>query len=1111
MGTNSVRNIRQVSGTYNKPVRRSESSASSISFNKAQLHSFPSDTPDIISEGGSSGVDAITELTKNEKYSVSRLPANPSVLRTPNDGLYAITDQVTKHGLLVSSKFAYIWDYSSPNPIPSIATFPISSSDSDGDILFDEGRLPFAVLVSPQAGMTEPGLVTIDPVSGNADFYDSTGISYGLLSQTSRIISHTIKLYHGETVSIVTNAEPAGIVATTTSGRFILLSLHDSLGKPCLSSSIIRNNAGNFWNNLSSALTIIPGPDRKDIVAVRPGKIIGHETGEREIFFINIDAKFSFWECSRDGQSKLLFQADLKEMLLEEIGQGYPTAYESFKVHDIHPLENSSNNNNVNFLILTSFTYDIDTFYLLYTIRKDNNDVSVISTYRLTCFSSPSTRNPELFLPYPGNTAFIVFSNAVALVDITKKHKWEDILIFRSGIEIIGAGFEDMITIANTADRHAAVIIISKEAGVIRIEKFEDDPDEPPQIRPESVIMEYFAKSKIEQAVYYGLLNGNPLSFDVPKDITISVTATETALLEVSSELIHSNSVYLPPFLPSVAECLALRADRLLNLAHYVNSNFVDTIGNDTKVKLLLGLEKVVAAKELWGVLDSFGSSNDPEKIKIVDLFKEALPVKKSLNTQPNDPLRSFFETNISKIGSVLSSTIKLYFKHQKSSKNHLFIDVSLLNQLISTTLRSGALSIRQLIIKELFHLDNISCSKQVPWTSNGVLLEAMDSLIQETTKQLRSLVKKNGDNNEKVYSMSTELVELTEILSTGCTDKKSWYNQNIQLIKAGEYDQFNNFFNSRKAGWMSNLVEFNKKEDALNLSEEFQFYRSLVEISDIDREYAIDSFGEESMQHVAVLERFRRFFNKFGYDFAKIAYKYYLEAQKLQVLLIGFPEFDEYLDRFFKENNYQHGNISWIHDILKERYLDVGTVLLEITTGKSAQRHEKTSNRKLQLSLSKLAFLAASESLTNDTVIEQNIDIINHELSIAKIQESFYKILLPFDNDNNDTSNKVQTIVNNLAIGLKKRNMRATLNILTRVLSRVLSKQMLTQEELVDGLTLIEPKNQEMKDNFYLALKQLSLYDEDLDKKRTSLKLIWRRVILLDKYVHNFLIKKSN
>ncbi|ANB13395.1 Nup133p [Sugiyamaella lignohabitans] len=606
------------------------------------------------------------DLTKNTRYCVSKLPATPAVLSGSinldasdydSDDVYGgIADQGTNFALVSSPSSAFVWSYTSPEHVPATISFPYDSPDT------------LTVLVSPAPGTEEPGLVSIVASSGLLTYWESVdgAIANGLLKRR-KSVNHEVKLYAGEVIDNIRAIEPAGVIVTTTSGRFVLITLRDLYGKQLVSSVSMRGGGPGLLSSLKSA--ILPSSSRRGIVSVKPGSITGRT--ERQVMFINQTGDLSIWECSRGGRSRVLFEGRLHELMLNHISPLYNEAHRTFKVHDVELYEQERC-----IFVLSSFEYsDKETYYVLFTIliegnADSTNDVKLLSAHRVQMFTGKSSQPPKLIFPKPYKTLFIVFSEAIVLLDSMNVNvseargsvnsataavalangvlrRWEDVITFKSGVEIVGADAEDLIVENAKTIRNCGIIALIRNVGTVRVERFPDEDSGQRSgnlLKRQEALEPELAKSRIEQAVFYGSEDGaNPLTFNNRPEIQLDNNILEDSFLQVSKEILETRSIYMPPILPSLSEHLALRVLYLSRLASYLHTNFVRALTTKARFQLLWDLEKATAAKALWGYIDS--KLQDDKYADDSLLFRV---ISKNTRSPSNgDKLRDWFITQV--------------------------------------------------------------------------------------------------------------------------------------------------------------------------------------------------------------------------------------------------------------------------------------------------------------------------------------------------------------------------------------------------------------------------------------------------------------------------------
>lgn len=1009
--------------------------------------------------------DGVIELTKNAKYCVSKLPATPPVLRNQSDVLAGFTDQHTCFSLVISAKGAHVWDYSVPDRVPQMYFFPLPVTDKPSNFPV------LGTLVSPIAGSKEPGLVMISPDTGTVSYWEGVGgaIANDLLHKKKNI-SHTVKLYASEVIEMIQNVEPAGIVASTSSGRLILITFRDSTGKPRLNSETMRGSGTGFLASLKGAVSL--ASSRRGVVSIKSGKSSGRD--ERQVILITNQGNLLIWDCFRTGQARLLYEENLYDVMLNGISALYPHAAETFSVHDVEYHEKEGY-----IYVLTSFVNNStvsEVFYILFTLNLEQNVLQVISTHRFQTYTSESSCRPRLFLPKPYDTLFVLFSQAIILIDslpdrsspdLGLSRRWEDIITLLDNVEAFAFGKEDALESNNKTIRHPGIIVMTKGSGLLRIERFKDEP-ETDRLKAQKLEPE-LAKTRIEQAVFYGFKNSsNPLNFQSRKEFQFQPEILENAFLEVSMEILNSTSPYLPPILPSLTEHLALRWDYMEHLINYLRINFPDILSKEAKLKLMANMEKLYAAKDLWTGYDKLISISPDTDHVLSTVVSEA--------SQNGDLLRTWFTNHADNLAELLVSVSKY------GSKSSISLEtLDEINGILLTALPNGALRIRETLMKEVLDLSVDDYTLIAPWAGTHDLINSYESQYEITSKRLSTLKKQDTHYD----SLSLQLVSIAGTLCELYTERIRWCAAEGSEALKREGLELTQSYKDKRGGWMRTLVACGHKLDARRIAEVYQIYRTLVEILVDDLAAEQSSSNGATVVSIGLIEKLREYIVAFGYDFAKILYQYYIETKQLKSLLKQFPEFNEYLEKFFESGNY--GRISWIHDMSVGQYTNVAQTLAKV----SATQEGSIANRRLELSIAKLSALAAGDTTGAATVLKEQIDA---QMEFVNIQEAVFLQVKPH------VVNK-EIYIDQLSSNLQNLALPSLIIILQRALTRLVNKNNLTAEELIDILTLIDIDSKDSELNFFYALKLLALPTTKLSESRVLLnaQLIWRRLYLKD------------
>lgn len=1066
------------------------------SFPIEQTSNSVSTSPQFLSS--SSARDGLIELTKNSKYCVLKLPATPVVLKNAEeeDYLTGSTDQHTYFSLILSKNGAYVWNYTSSDQLPQCYYFPVSS-DSTSDLL--------GTLVSPIAGVKEPGLVTIVPETGIITYWESVGgaIANELLQKKKSII-HQIKLHGSEKIERFESVEPAGIIAATSVGRFILVTYRDSTGKPTLHSETMRGSGGGFLATLKGAVSL--SSSRRNVVSIKPGKAIGRD--ERHAIVITSSGNLMIWDCFRTGQAHILLEENLRDVLLNTFSSLYPHSNATFTVHDVEY------HTELEYIyILASFVNNPETseiYYLLFTVSTEQNFTQIISTHRFRTFTSVSTCRPRLLLPKPSKTLFVLFSQAVILIDpvqdnlheLENVNRWEDIVTFLSGVEAFGFGKEDLVEHNKKIVRYPGIIALTKEAGILRIERYTDTDDkqlsseqqQQQTIDENSLLSDDLgldlAKTRIEQAIFYSHRNQdiNPVNFEIRKELHFNQDVLDDAFSQVSSEIVGSTSPYLPPLLPSLGDHLELRWEALNHMGDYLQQNFPNELSISCRLSLLWDLEKLYAAKSLWSEynkkLSTFQSiSAATDKNHNSNVLSEI--ISETSNLKKGDKVRNWFNRDVKNI-------VNLLFQAAKYSKTVQTNDLSTLreiNGIILVSIPGSAYNIRKTFSSKYFDLTEDSYCSLEPWTATKEVLSVFENQYEQTVKVLESIV-----SSDQQYSiLSSQLISIVATLCEIFTERIKWLKFLQTDSSQRESTKLAQDYKMKQGGWIRNLAKFGHKQEAQIISEQYRIYRSLAEILGEDYRTEVKKAGDmDSVQSLGIIFKLQEYIANFGYDFASVLFQYYVETQQLKSLLKQFPQYNDYLERFLESGNY--GRFSWIHDLLVGNNSKAASTLLNV----SIESEGLNKNKRLQLSIAKLSALASGETDTNNGVLYERI---NSQLAVVDIQDAIYnQIELNINKSSNGSQATVYT--DNIDEFLNSHNMNHLKSVLRRTLNRIVNKQTLKTEELVDVLTLMGGSDSnDARLNFFRAMKLIYLPTANLTESQIkfNLQLIWRRLYLRD------------
>lgn len=494
-----------------------------------------------------------------------------------------------------------------------------------------------------------------------------------------------------------------------------------------------------------------------------------------------------------------------------------------------------------------------------------------------------------------------------------------------------------------------------------------------------------------------------------------------------------------------------------------------------------------------------------------------------------NDPIRAWFHREVVRIGELLCHVKKSLVDKGRRNQVSLAVSDSEANDItISALERAWHFRVNSAELYELSGPDGVdkngllekSDGYQAPWTSEIFLLEALSNQREISEASLKAIGGPTEDpKRQDVFSkLSNQLVHLAEICCRAFEERADWCEQQTaggedRLRQEGQ--RIRERYVHSRGGWIKPLVKFGLGELAYGIAEDYQDYGTLVEICSeelLEAEVALLEFAPPA-QHDAeavvaelkakkadVGKRLEAYFERFGEPFATEMYSYLIENGKLQTLLTGFANWRQrYLTSFLRGNNPKYAKLSWIHDVSLGDYDIAASTLFNIAT----QSEELLSNRRIELSIAKLAKMAALENASvPEAEVSEEVEVFDVKLDLVKAQQRFRAAVMHITHNAIDPDAGVQLAMDEYGRKLKK--LPALGDLFRRLFKELVSGRAMAAEDLAELLTLMEPNEGGFLDGeaFYLALKVIGLGGLSPDKTEMAEKTIWRRCFLRDEYV---------
>lgn len=1011
------------------------------------------------------------ELTKNDKYCVSRLPALPPVLAEnvmddSGEVLNGYADNSTKCSLVISERAINVWPYRSTDETPISYEFPL---DENQEIL------PLALLTLPSGADTlDPGLVIINSTSGLVRFYESVqhAPALGLINSKLIEIAVNIQSKLGEYITLAENVEPTGIVVATSWKRVVLVLLRDFKGAPRLST--IELVSPSRSSRLISGLFGIKTTNEigDEIVSIKPGKVSNHGMSQEIIVqdARGVFKKFLF-QSSASGapyiNHKKTLQFSLASYLENSIDGVIPGAIVNVKFIDLWPLRSEHEADNLYTALIrvqNSIRGVDEKRLLLITLQINESGVLLYGSHQLPDVDEKLTDSlaskPRLFIPKPGATAFVVVGNSVILTDMNTaflnkssepsflyyKPKWEDVVNFKTAVQIIGLGYEDK----TGATSNPSLILVTKGYGVLRIERFQEDSDDLGE-EEESTDPVYLLKSHIQQAIYYH--ESPAVDFDVGAGFPVDVVSQATR--SIVSEILDSSSPYLASFFPSTRDSFIVRATSLRELIAFVKRNF-ESSWFVVLPEIVQALEKIEVSQSLWTIVDS----DSPEAALLKEKLTYTIQKHGIVTERTSDPARAFFTHHVNQINVVLTDLVESLFRSDYSLPTIIKLLVSTMHDAVFRNETAY-----------IFGVDAISAQKL--WVFDTKLL----ILTEEIFSKAFCTPNKDFEFLSSSHSRK-ELIKLTETLYYLVTCA-------IQYMQSTDDDQLPGYlewYSLRKGEWVNALMKHGAVDDALRITEKYQDFLSVAAVLEKERERTSPEYTDEKISY---------FLDKYGDAFASKMFDFYLKNDKIQRLLLESKDYQNYLEQYFRSNPRKTSQVAWIHYLLVKNYKDASNVLISLSSKKETDNQE---NRELNYSLAKLTAIAAKLESPSDSLVLDEIAVeAENSLVVIRIQNKLHQTISLFLQGKKELVTLDYFLENFVNSNLSR---AAVTEELLPFFERFVNQMPLLKEQLISLLTLMSP-TAPFSGVFADALTVAALIRNDSTFKQQST-AIWLRLLAL-------------
>lgn len=897
-------------------------------------------------------------LTENERYVVKKLAPDLSALPIDSSSSEGLVDTHSGKALVNDSDFLYIWDYYSSQRNINFSRIPLHEEhvalkhEPKCLITWPAAMDDTTQMFVENTGGASGGVCIIHRKNGQFIYYEDIDSINNLHLQLSHSKAHTVnlKLKENESVTEAINCEPSGIVIATSLGRVLFVTIRDSSGRPSvrLKQQLIKPQQGFFFSAFNPS---------SEIVSLKIGPIVGR--GERLLYIVTRGGNFQMWHLSVSINCYKRLDVQLFGQIVDSLQELYPFAHSTLQVLDSHPLFPDSSSVH---LVLSSIFNGDEMYYILSIMLFDEKTKSftIFSTYRLNTYvTSSADRKPQLFIPAAigeqltdTTTVFVLFKDAVVLTQVSSKldssyplrRKWEDIVSFRSDVNLIGSGYDS-----------ESVYIMSKEIGVLEIgviSEITESEKSMEEIR--------FIKSHVDQAVYFSGISLNPIEFNLPKGISLEADEIEADLSLCSDEIFYSKGKYIPPMMSTLTQHLSLRVDLFRNLISFVQQNFNFKISPTEKLNLLQKFEILNCSLKLCMLL-----KNLPE---LDEIFKKTLKLNNNDLTS-----ETLFVNQLEKFPKIFSQF--LVQLNNKSMPSSVPLKICVLDSLIECIYRGVLEEGEKRLRYDLFKLDPLELSVELPWFISYENLDSINSSFFDF--KFSTSINSDEDKNR--------LLTITKALYYLFNQANLWFKEYPQRQETKLFEKFQTLFLNNHLTWNQALVDSDLEQEALQIAEFYQDLKALVE--------TLESLDKSISQ-----EAYFYYFDKFGYQFGCTVFQYYIDQHKLDELFFRFPEQHDMLVEFFGSTD-KYGEVAWIQKILDQRYDAATSTLCGISLGESKSK-QPLEQRQIYLNIAKLTGLVQQPTPIDQLkLIQSDLDTLDGQRNLLlKLQDPRTKLASGFN-----------------------------------------------------------------------------------------------------------------
>ncbi|OQO02413.1 hypothetical protein B0A48_11940, partial [Cryoendolithus antarcticus] len=939
--------------------------------------------------------DGAQVLTQTANYTIKSLPSTPRELKRTGNEFRGTLSASTGQALAVTRGQAFIWDYTSHATVPNPKVFDVPFSVKDAD------PLPFGALVSAGAS-TETGLLLVSAASGHVVFHESIerAASMGLFQERKPGLEGTIAgTFNGEHVTALTAADSAGFIVTFDSGRLAHLTLRDMQGKVRIQAQFLRAGSQvktSIFDSIKGALGAAAW--KMDSATVRT-RAAG-QRGQVQVVAITEQAELKVWEVDWSGRSNWTGSISFRNQLADELRRSYAgetqgqaeqlavlefAFVEQQQASDAIEVHTVAADKPLDVLLLLKVGHVGQQLHFLCEMSLSGTSAMVKQMHMFSLYQPTglSTSAPKLVLPRPGHTAIIMFEDAIVTMALNRPidadpeaqfhgdesyiapQAFQDAVYLRSDRSFAFTGIES----EDTRSALAACCIFVQGAGLMRL-TIVDSSEDPG-------LSQISTKSKIEQAVFFGVLPDNALDLSRYEKKTRTQPELENAVLAISHEILTSQTSMNSSSPVSIEDNLARRAKALNTLISHVRSSY-PPLSRETTWRLLWDAERLAAGQALWQVSEKHRANAKLEEKPRATLLHECVRMLQEVEytavkqiPSSDEQLRQMFVLQLAYLDKILCHAYSVVHDLVEEGERPAAFILRLASEADDIWISVLEIALKFRVENaELYGLQPDSMPEgiltddaayiKIPefWTSGQTML-----------KSIGPLTKLAGQISESAYEAETEdlcskvAIENAQLVQLTChmyEERGHWTRSRGGSRYLAEAKALRENGIKARTEQLRDLVNIGQLPAALQLAEKYRDMHSLTRMIVDEATYLSQSYGESAGISKEVVKprmdentaRIGRYFRKFGDEFGNAVFDYGLMQGNAGDF---FKNAQEHWGKYLKTwlcADPARAKLCWINDVMADKdYAHASGMLKMIAT----EQEDSLWSKEVQLSLAKL------------------------------------------------------------------------------------------------------------------------------------------------------------